>query len=90
MLTAKDLEKYRRVIEEAVAAVGRDDVGVNVVDGGGDGMLAVTFSRGTHTHVAKIPVDALRDHEQARITVNAALLKLSKAVAQEAVAKATQ
>jgi hypothetical protein len=89
MLSPKDLDKYRRVVEEAVVALGRDDIGVNVEDGG-DGMLAVTFSRGTHSHAAQIPVDALQHHEQARIAINGALLGLSKVVAQEAVAKATR
>ena len=89
MLTPKDADRYRLVIEEAVAALGRDDVGVKVEDGG-EGMLAVTFSRGTRTHQAKVPMEALQEHEQAHITVNKALLALSKAVAQEAVTKATR
>ncbi len=89
MLTRKDLDMYRRVVEEAVVALGRDDIGVNVEDGG-DGMLAVTFSRGAHTHTARIPLDALQDHGRAHVAVNGALLVLSKEIAQEALAKASQ
>lgn len=89
MLSPKDLDRYRRVVEAAAVALGRDDIGVNVEDGG-DGLLAVTFSRGTRAHTAQIPVDALQDAEHARIAINGAVLALSKAVAQEAVAKATQ
>jgi hypothetical protein len=89
MSTPKDLAKYRQVVEEAVVALGRDDVGVNVEDGG-DGMLAVTFSRGAHTHTARIPLDALKTHEGAHAAVNGALLAFSKRIAQEAISKASQ
>jgi len=88
-LTPKELDKYRRIVEEAGVALGRDDVGVNVEDGG-PGMLGVTFSRGAHTHTAQIPVDALGTHEAAHAAVTGAVLALSKAVAQEALAKAAQ
>ena len=88
-MTPKELDKYRRIVEEAVVALGRDDVGVNVEDGG-PGMLGVTFSRGAHTHTAQIPVDALGTHGAAHAAVTGAVLALSKAVAQEALAKAAQ
>ena len=88
-MTPKDLDKYRRIVEEAVVALGRDDVGVNVEDGG-SGMLAVTFSRGTHSHTGQIPLDALQTHESAHAAVNSAVLTLSKAIAQESLAKASQ
>jgi outer membrane cobalamin receptor len=89
MVTPKDLARYRQVVEEAVVALGRDDVGVNVEDGG-DGMLAVTFSRGAHTHTALIPLDALKTHEGTRAAVNGVLLAFSKRIAQEAISKASQ
>jgi hypothetical protein len=89
MVTPKELNKYRAIVEEAVVALGRDDIGVNVEDGG-PGVLAVTFSRGSHSHTAQIPIDALQTHERAHVAVNGAVLALSKAVAQEALAKASQ
>lgn len=89
MVTSKDLARYRQVVEEALVALGRDDVGVGVEDGG-DGMLAVTFLRGAHTHAARIPLDALRTHEGANAAVNGALLVFSKRIAQEAISKASQ
>ena len=89
MLTSKDLARYRQVVEEAVAALGRDDIGVNVEDGG-PGMLAVTFSRGTHSHKAQIPIDPLQTHEGAHATVNSAVLAFSKRIAQEALSKGSQ
>ena len=89
MLSSKDLARYRQAVEETVVALGRDDIGVNVEDGG-EGMLAVTFSRGTHAHNARIPMDALQTHEGAHAAVNGALLALTKLIAQEALSKASQ
>ena len=89
MLPPKALARYRAIIEEAVVALGRDDIGVNAEDGG-PGVLAVMFSHGKHSHTAYIPVDALQTHESAHIAVNGAVLALSKAVAQEALSKGAQ
>ncbi len=88
MVTPKDLARYRQVVEEAVGALGRDDVGVSVEDGG-EGMMAVTFSRGARTHTERIPWDALKTHEGAHAAVNGALLAFSKRIAQEAISKAS-
>ncbi len=85
MLTPKDLARYRQAVEGAVGALGRDDVGVSV-----EGMLAVTFSRGAHTHAARIPLDALKTHEGTHAAVNGALLAFSKRIVQEAISKASQ
>ncbi len=89
MLTAMDLARYRQVVEEAVVALGRDDVGVNVEEGGG-GMLAVTFARGAHTHTARIPIDALQTHKGAQPAVSGAMLAFGKRIAQEALSEAPQ
>jgi hypothetical protein len=89
MLTSNALARYSQVVEEAVVALGRNDVGVNVADGG-DGMLAVTFSRGAHAHTARISMDALQTHAGAHAAVNGALLAFSKRIAQEALSKASQ
>jgi hypothetical protein len=88
MIRNKDLEQYRRTIEEAVAGSGRDDIGVGKVTETGDDIIAVEFSRGTHTHTAEIPAEALQDHESARRAVTIAIRSLSKEVAQEHLQKA--
>ncbi len=88
MLTKKDLEKYREIIGGAVIELGRDDVGVGDVAEVREGVLSVTFSRGTRTSSAEIGVDRLQDHEEAKHTVGAAMIPLSKAIAQEAIQKA--
>lgn len=88
MLREKDLEQYRRVVEEAVANAGRDDIGVGAVSERTEGVLTVEFSRGTHHHSAEIPVAELRDHESARRAVTRMIRDLSKQVAQEQLEKA--
>jgi hypothetical protein len=88
MLRDKELERYRHTIEEAVAGTGRDDIGVGKVTEPREGIIAVEFSRGTHSHTAEIPAEALRDHESARRSVTLAIRNLSKEVAQEQLQKA--
>jgi hypothetical protein len=88
MLRDKDLEQYRRVVEEAVANIGRDDIGVGSVSERTEGVLTVEFSRGTHHHSAEIPVADLQDHESARRSVTNVIRNLSKEVAQEQLEKA--
>ncbi|HLJ60277.1 MAG TPA: hypothetical protein VKZ50_11155 [bacterium] len=87
MSTPKDLKRYRQIIEEATVGLGRDDVGVGDVTETRDGVLAVTFSRGAHSTVEEIPVDALRDRGQANQALVKAIRGLSKEVAQEALHK---
>lgn len=88
MMRDKDLEQYRHTLEEAVAGSGRDDIGVGKVTESSEGVIAVEFSRGTHTHTAEIPANALQDHESARRAVTIAIRSISKEVAQENLQKA--
>jgi hypothetical protein len=87
MLSTKDLQQYRQTIEAALAGLGRDDVGVGEVAEIGDGILSVTFSRGPHTFVANVPVDKLRDREEAERAVRSAIIALSKRVAHTSLQK---
>jgi hypothetical protein len=88
MLRDKDLDQYRRVVEEAVAGTGRDDIGVGEVSERSEGVVTVEFSRGTHRHSAEIPVADLQNHESARRAITTAIRGLSKPVAQEQLDKA--
>jgi hypothetical protein len=88
MLRDKDLQQYRRTLEEAVAGSGRDDIGVGKVTEVRDGIIAVEFSRGAHASTAEIPAEALQDREGARRAVTLAIRTLSKEVAQESLEKA--
>jgi hypothetical protein len=90
MLRDKELEQYRRVVEEAVAGAGRDDIGVGAASERSEGILTVEFSRGTHRHTAEIPVAELQDHERARRAVTVVIRDISKPVAQEQVEKAIE
>jgi hypothetical protein len=83
MLRDKELEQYRRVVEEAVINAGRDDIGIGAVSERTKGLITVEFSRGTRRHTAEIPVAELHDHESARRAVTVVIRALSKQVAQE-------
>jgi hypothetical protein len=83
VLKPKELEECRRVIEETLIALGRDDVGVGDVAEKTEGMLAVALSRGAHTQTVEVPIDALRGKEQARTTISRAIFGLSKAIEKE-------
>ena len=88
MSTPKDLKRYRQTIENAIVALGRDDVGVGDVTETEHGTLAVTLSRGAHSTVEEVPVDALRDRGQANQALVKAIRGLSKEVALETINKA--
>ena len=90
MATTRDLETYRRAVEEAVMALGRDDVGVGDVESAEPGVVTVRFSRGRHAHTARIPIAALDQREEAYAVIMAALLALNKRTSQEALAKAAR
>ncbi len=83
MPNPKELQEYRRFIEQTLVAMGRDDVGVGEVVDKGEGVLGVMFSRGSHTHTVDVPVASLQQNEQARITITRAILGLSKAIEKE-------
>jgi hypothetical protein len=79
----KEIQEYRRYIEQTLVAMGRDDVGVGEVVEKEAGSLAVTLSRGSHTHTVDVPVAQLQQNEQARIAITRAIIGLSKAVEKE-------
>lgn len=85
MLTHKELEGYKRVIEETLTALGREDVGVGDVAEKSGGMLAVALSRGAHTQTVEVPIDELRGKERARTAMGRAIIGLSKAIEKETI-----
>jgi len=88
MLRDKELGQYLRVVEEAVANTGRDDIGVGAISQPSESLIAVEFSRGARRHTAEIPVAELRDHESARRAVTRVIRDFSKQVALEQLEKA--
>lgn len=85
-----DLQNYRRLLTEHLSGLGRDDIAVGELSEAEAGQLRVQFVRGTLHHEATIPVASLSDREQARQTLNAALLALTKAVERQHVEGATK
>ena len=83
VLKPKELEEYKRVIEETLIALGRDDVGVGDVVEKSGGLIAVPLSRGGHAQTVEIPIEGLQKNEQARATMSRAILGLSKAIEKE-------
>jgi hypothetical protein len=90
MDTQRDATEYRKVIEDALAAMGREDVAVAEMGVPDDGELPVTFVRGAHSHTASVRLDDLHDPERARAAINRAIMGLSKEVSHEAMEKAGQ
>jgi len=88
MRASKNLAQYRQALQEAVGALGRDDIGVGEVRLIRDGVLAVTFQRGTHQDVREIPVDTLQRRDTAHQAVTEAIRPLSKEVEREVMERA--
>jgi hypothetical protein len=74
---------YKQVIEGTLTALGHDDVGVGDVAEKRTGTLAVAFSRWGHAQTVEVPIGDLQGQEQARATINRAVLDLSKAIEKE-------
>ena len=85
MLSSKDLQGYKSFIEETLVAMGREDMGIAAVEEKSEGMLAVTFSRGSHRQTVDVPVDHLQQKEQARTAITRAILGLSKEIEKETI-----
>jgi hypothetical protein len=83
MLGSKDLQGYKSFIEETLVAMGREDVGIAAVEEKNEGVLAVTFSRGSHHQTVDVPIDHLQQKEQARTAITRAILGLSKEIEKE-------
>ena len=84
----EDLKTYRDVIEHSVVGMGRDDVAIAEVGEMRKDVLAVKFSRGTHSAVEEMPVEALRGRGQTNQALVKAIRGLSKEVSREAMGKA--
>jgi hypothetical protein len=85
-----DLQNYRRLLTEHLSGLGRDDIAIGELSEAEPGQLRVQFVRGTLHHEAFIPVESLKDREQARQTLNEAFRELSKAVEREHIREATK
>ncbi|HEY3248288.1 MAG TPA: hypothetical protein VGK88_08375 [bacterium] len=85
-----ELENYRKLLDEHLGGLGRDDIAIGELSESEPGQLRVQFVRGTLHHEAIIPVDSLKDRELARQTLNEAFRKLSKAVERQHIEEASK
>ncbi|MGH2398462.1 MAG: hypothetical protein ACRDF6_01340 [bacterium] len=77
------MEDWRKLLEQHMANLGRDDIGIgDIIETDAD-HLQIEFIKGAMRRNATIAVEDLRDHDRARGALNAALLRISKAIEQQ-------
>jgi len=74
------LEQWRKLLENYLARLGRDDIGIGDVVESGPNELRIEFIKGGTRRFGVLPADSLGDFEQARGALNIALLQISKEV----------
>ncbi|MBI2246715.1 MAG: hypothetical protein HYU65_02060 [Armatimonadetes bacterium] len=89
-MAASEEEKYRKLLIQYLRDLGRDDIDVGHVEELDQSRLRVEFIKGSIHHEAELPVSGLEDPEQARMALNVALLRLSKAVEKRHIEAAKQ
>ena len=89
-MTTDQLEQWRRLLENYLARLGRDDIGVGEVAEAGPNELQVEFIKGGMRRSATLPADTLGDFDQARGALNVALLRISKAVERQHITAAKE
>lgn len=77
------LEDWRKLLEQHLARLGRDDIGIGEITQTDTGHLQIEFINGTMRRNATIALEELQDSERARGALNAALLRISKAIEQQ-------
>lgn len=77
------LEDWRKLLEQHLARLGRDDIGIGDVTAIETGQLQIEFIKGTMRRNATIAVEDLQDPDRARGALNMALLRISKAIEQQ-------
>jgi len=89
-MTTDQLEQWRRLLENYLARLGRDDIGVGAVTESGPNELQIEFIKGGLRRSATLPADVLSSFEQARGALNVALLQISKTVERQHIAAAKE
>lgn len=77
------LEGWRRILEQHLARLGRDDLGVGDITMAGSEELQIEFIKGDLRRTATVALDDLRDPDRARAALNTALLRISKAIERQ-------
>lgn len=68
---------YRRVFEDVLKAMGRNDVAVEDVSVAAEGVLSAAFVRGLRTRRVALPLERLVDRTQVRAAIEGALADLT-------------
>jgi hypothetical protein len=89
-MTTDQLEQWRRLLENYLARLGRDDIGVGEVVESGPNELQIEFIKGGMRRTATLPADTLGDFDRAREALNIALLRISKAVERQHITAAKE
>lgn len=89
-MAASEEEKYRKLLIQYLRDLGRDDIDVGHVEELDQSRLRVEFVKGSMRHETELAVSGLEDPEQARMALNVALLRLSKAVEKRHIEAAKQ
>jgi hypothetical protein len=86
-MASQSLAKHQELLQDLVAGLGRDDIGVGDVTESG-GMVHFTLRKGDYEHRDQIPVEALTEPDRALPLVLAMLPKISKPIERQHIAKA--
>ncbi len=89
-MTIDQVEQWRRLLENYLARLGRDDIGIGDVTESGANELQIEFIKGGIRRSTTLPLDSLGDFERAREGLNVALLRISKEVEQQHIAAAKE
>jgi hypothetical protein len=81
-MKAREIEAYRRLVEDLISRFGRDDIAVGEASEA-DGKLQFSLIKAGRLYRAEIPLAAFADSKQVRAAVNAILFRFSKAVEPE-------
>lgn len=79
-MSTERVDELRKLLEQHLTRLGRDDLGVGEVRDAGPGRLEVEFIKGGLRRTAELAIEDLGDPERARAAMNTALLRISKEV----------
>ncbi len=81
-MKAREIEAYRRLVEDLISRFGRDDIAVGEASEA-EGRLQFSLIKGGRLYRAEIPLAAFADSKQVRAAVNAILFRFGKALGPE-------
>ncbi len=77
MSSQRTVPVYRRVFQDVLETMGRNDVAVEEVSVAGEGILSAAFVRGLRTRRIALPLEQLVDRTRVRSAIEGALADLT-------------